>query len=170
MRFMKTFLLLSLLALSAHAANLQIKNNIVNGCEGEGCDCTHSKLTESPFKLYARMNKKSKVLGRFPHATEASDVEVFTAILQPERAKVLKVRDAKKPEKIAVKAGDELTHIFDHGEGHYTALWKGQQIDYFNEQLNLEIIANGKHEKWTKMKVGKLTGYTPGFPFFGCME
>ncbi|MGZ3694550.1 MAG: hypothetical protein ACXWQO_10250 [Bdellovibrionota bacterium] len=167
---MKIFLLLSFLAFSAHAANLKITGNVVNGCEGEGCDCTRSKLTESPFTLYARMNKKSKVLGKYPHATKANAIETYTLIVKPGRAKVLKVRDANKPEKIPMKAGDELSHIFDHGEGHYTALWKSQQVDYFDEQLKLEIIDEGKHEAWTKMKVGKLSGYTPGFPFFGCLE
>jgi hypothetical protein len=135
-------------------------------CQGEGCGCTRENKANESFTLYAEMDSKSKVLGKFKAGTKANVNKAFTKVIKPGSAQVIRVDDPT----IGLKIGDKVTHVFNAGEGLTEVMKNKEWIQFEAEKVKLKEIEESVYEFWTEIHVGKLTGYAPTFPFVGCLE
>lgn len=139
---------------------------LIEGCQGEGCGCTHDNRTDKPLTLYKARSTRSKVLGKFTTGTSAKLLKVATLVLRPGKARV----KAVLAEDSGLKAGEELTHLFAQGEGLWEARRNGKKISYQEGDAELEILQPAKYEVWVEVSVGAKHGFTDVFPFQGCLE
>ena len=144
----------------------QIDKNIFKGCEGEGCGCTNDKKTNRPFKLYEKMDIKSKQVGSFGKNTKAEVIGPFTILIQAGKAKVTEVT----AQSAGLKVNDILSPIFYEGEGLMRGLLNGKWHVFDQSMVKLKILEEQKSQNWLELKVGDKHGYTDTFPFTNCLE
>lgn len=166
----KLYLLMSLMvsmgAVSAACLQAQSKFEILESCEGEGCGCTRQPVTNKKFVVYAKMDKKSQVLGRFEAATKAQAGKLRTKVVKAGKARVTEVNNPKT----SLKVGDVVTHVFNAGEGITEVKLKDKWVQFSQEEAKLKIVEEPVFEPWLEITVGNTHGYTDGFPFEGCLE
>jgi hypothetical protein len=160
------FILAGALNFSCHAIAATESLKSIEGCQGEACGCTHETKANKEFSLYSEMDLKSKLLGKFKSGTEAKALKPVTKVLDPGKATVKTVSDPK----VDLKPGDEVTHIFDMGEGHSKVMHGGKWIEFSNEKVQLNSLKKPAYETWFEVQVGQNHGYSPAFPFMGCLE
>lgn len=141
-------------------------DDLIEGCQGEGCGCTDAKKSNKDFVLYEKMDLKSKVLGKFKSGTEAQAGKATTRILKKGKSKVTEVTDSA----LGLKKGDEVNTVFDLGEGFMKVKHGEKWIEYSDDNVKLKEIEAPKYENWLEITVGKLHGYSSTFPFMGCFE
>lgn len=147
-------------------SHAQAADDLIDGCQGEGCGCTDQKKSNKGFELYEKMDLKSKILGKFKAGTEATAGKATTKILNKGKSKVTEVKESA----LGLKKGDEVNTVFYLGEG-FMKLKRGDKwIEYSEDDITLKEIEAFKYENWLEVTVGKLHGYTPTFPFMGCLE
>lgn len=148
------------------------------GCQGEGCDCFNDykdavaeKKTKDfdiatirPFKLYKGMDTKSALLGTYQPGVKARPLSQKIVIVEPG---VLRVTGDNK--KLGVKKWDTLSSELNLGEGSMTARIKGKWITYDYSSLSTVEVKKSVIEDWTKVSVGKNSGFTVDHPFEGCL-
>lgn len=139
---------------------------MIEGCEGEGCGCTKETKTSQDFVLHEKMDSNSKVLGKFKSGTEARAGKSYTKIIDAGSSKILEVSNSA----LDLKVGDTVTTVFNLGEGIFKAKSNEKWIEFEYDQVKLKQLSPAKYQSWLELKVGKLHGYTPNFPFFGCLE
>lgn len=159
-------ILTSALTFSCHAFASTENLKTIEGCQGEACGCTHETKTNKEFSLYSEMDLKSKLLGKFKSGTEAKAIKPVTKVLDPGKSTV---KTVKGPE-VDLKPGDEVTHVFDMGEGFSKAMRNGKWIEFSNEKVQLNPVKKPSYETWYEVQVGQNHGYSPAFPFMGCLE
>ena len=141
-------------------------DTVLEGCEGEGCGCTNEVKTNKDFILYEKMDLSSKVLGKFKSGIEAKAGKASTKIVKKGKSKVIEVKDLT----LGLKVSDEVNTIFYLGEGFYKVKLGEKWIEFEDEKVKLKQIEAPKYESWLEMDVGKFHGYSPTFPFMGCLE
>lgn len=180
---MRTFLLLAS-CLSASLAWSQTPPDVLNRCQGEGCDCYAAYReglprstpvpTIRPFTLHADLTPQSTVLGRFPAQTLALPLGEKTVVLQRGEYRVRKVHNPKT----GLKERETLHTLLSEGEGFMSARrmdagGSSQWVDFFIDDVELQTITKTRTQGWVAMKVGALKGfapYAPDGPFEGCLE
>jgi len=154
------------IAFSASISYAQQTGTIIEGCEGEGCGCTHETKTNKDFTLYEKMDLKSKVLGKYKTGTDAKAGKSSTKILKTGKSKVVEVKDPS----LGLKTGDTVHTVFNLGEGFFKAKQKEKWIEFDDGKVRLKELEAPQYESWLEMTVGKNHGYSPTFPFLGCLE
>lgn len=147
-------------------ANAQSGNDLLEGCQGEGCGCTNEKKSNKDFVLYEKMDLKSKVLGQFKSGTEAVAGKATTKILEKGKSKIIEVKDPA----IGLKKGDEVNTVFYLGEGFEKVKLGDKWVEFEDEKVKMKEIKAPKYETWLEVSVGKIKGFTSTFPFMGCLE
>lgn len=152
------------------------KIEVIGGCQGEACDCLKEaqkkpqpELFETirAFSVYKEPNIKSPVLGKFEAATKAKLIKQLIAIEEPGHYVVQKVAKAKKT---GLKKNDKITLLLNEGEGFSSALLKGKNVSFYFEDVTLKTLKETKVSEWIQLKVENIEGYTPDYPFEGCLE
>lgn len=156
---------LSPLLLAAHPIS-KPSATVIGGCEGEGCDCTNDKVSNKAFTLYNTASLASRKLGAYPAGTQATHLGAYTRVFDRGLARVTAVSDSA----LGLKVGDMVTYVFSEGEGYLTAQHKGKTVSFYYEDLTLDDIRRPNYKTWYKASVNGVTGYSPVFPFQGCLE
>ena len=157
----------------ATSQKTDISPRILNGCQGEGCDCTHEKQTNENFVLYEKMDVGSNKIGEFGSGTSANPLGSYIVVHNPGRHKVISVdSDLLKLKKVRLdlKPGDEITHLIYLGEGRYNARKSGFEIDFDSEDVVIEEMEMMWSDQWFHLEVGSKKGYSRIFPFLRCSE
>ena len=141
-------------------------DDIIFGCEGEGCGCSGETKTNRKFALYEEMNAASERLGEWSAPVAAKPGDAFSLVKAPGR---YRVKAVKKPV-AGVKVGDTLERLFSEGEGFFFATLRGRKISFEGDDLELVTLEPTKLETWYQVSVGALHGYSRIFPFRGCLE
>jgi hypothetical protein len=160
------FLLLSMNTNHAFGGDMtQIDTNTFKGCEGEGCGCTHDKKSNKAFKLFEKMDKKSKLIGFYKKNTNAETISPFTILIKAGKAKITEVLEPAS----GLKVNDVLSPIFYEGEGSMKGMLGSKWISFDQSFVKLKTLEKQKSENWLELKVGDKHGYTPSFPFTNCL-
>ncbi len=139
---------------------------IIPGCEGEGCGCTKESKTNKKMILYEKMDTNSKVIKTYKAKTKAKLKSSFIKIIKKGKYKITKVTDSS----LEVKIGQEFNELSSEGEGYFSATINGKNISFNYEQIEYETLEDAKKEYWHQISVGGKLGYTNIFPFLGCLE
>jgi hypothetical protein len=151
---------------------------VIDGCQGEGCDCfegLESHASRKPdetikairaFTLRKEMSGKSKVVGTFKIGTIARPLGSKMLVLQKGKYVVRKVDSAVAN----LSVGDAIDTKLYLGEGFSTARKGGIRVDFKYDQVELETISETQVDEWLKVSVGKVVGYTKDAPFAYCLE
>ena len=175
---MKTFGILFAIAFAGFPLLAQ---EIIPGCEGEGCGCYQSYRnarkrkqradfeieTIRPFTLYKKMNVESKMIGRFKPGIKARPLGQLMLVENKGEYIIKSVKNGN----LSLKVGDKLQLLIYEGEGFDRAQHDGKWISFSElDDLELQTIRQTKLSNWTHIQVDKLTGFTKESPFELCLE
>lgn len=164
-----SFLLFSVFCNPAVSGDMvRVDSKTFRGCEGEGCGCTRDKKSTQGFKLYKKMDKKSKFIGNFKKGTKAQLVSPYTILLKPGTATVTEVSDASLA--AGLKVNDVLSPFFYEGEGNMRGMLNHKWILFDQSSVKLKTTQEQKTQNWFEIKVGAKQGFSPTFPFTSCQE
>jgi len=157
----------SLLMGAAWAETPEAGDEIIFGCQGEGCGCTGDKKTSKPFKLYKQMNEKSEVIGDYKEPVTASAGDSFSLVKDPGQYKVTAMHEPVG----GLKVGSVISRLFHHGEGSFQGTFNGRKVEFQDAvEVTLKTIKPTKLETWYQITVQGQPGYSKIFPFKACFD
>jgi hypothetical protein len=153
---------------------------VIDGCQGEGCECLTAyreavnarKPTDFPipvfraFDLHEGMDKGSTKLGRVAAGTPARPLGPKIAVM--ERGDYVVRKLTKRHPRVRV--GDHVHTLVNEGEGAFRVLHRDAWVGFSEGDVELRAVRETVLESWTKVSVGGREGYAPGLPFEGCLE
>ena len=174
---MKITLALMLLALSiaalflpagsARAETPEKGDDMIFGCQGEGCGCTGETKTSKPFTLYRKMNAQSAVIAEYKTPVEATAGDAFTLVKDPGQHRITALRQPVP----GLRVGGVVSRLFHHGEGFWQADSNGKKVAFQEAvQASWKTIKPTQLETWYQVTVQGQTGYATTFPFRACFD
>lgn len=151
---------------------------VIDGCEGEGCQCftgypaqddpkgERDIKTIRPFKLYQDMDKGSKRLGEYRAGVLGKPLG--KKLIIHERGEYL-VERVIAP-KVSLKKGDRLDTLLYLGEGFMEARKNGQEVGFEDGDIELKTIKKTRVSEWLQVMIGGKAGFTQDSPFEYCLE
>jgi hypothetical protein len=150
---------------------------VLNECQGEGCDCYEGYRTSGgtgdfdivtirQFTLFERMSPNSRVLGRFKSGVKGKPLG--PRLLIEDRGEYLVETLQRKPEGLA--PGDQLDTLLYQGEGAFKARKGGVWVHFDHTDAKLKTVRETKVSEWLELVVAGKRGFTRDSPFEGCLE
>ena len=150
---------------------------VIEGCQGEGCDCFDAYRSEKtktriesktirPFTLYKEMSRNSKQLGKFSAGVMAKPIKSQAVVLNNGSYSVAAVKNIKLP----LKVGQLVDTLWNEGEGYSRVRSNGKWISFDASEITLVSKSDTVLDEWLEISTGKLRGYTQDSPFEGCLE
>ncbi len=159
---------LLLMALSAAPLFAQMPDDVMGGCEGEGCSCAREKVTDEVAVLYEKMDKASSQVAILPAGTVTQPPEAYMKIISRGSAVVTAIHNSDA--KLLLKVGDKIDTIMNEGEGFTSARFNGASFNFYFSDVELNVLEPFNYEQWYKINTGKVSGYSLSFPYEGCLE
>lgn len=152
---------------TARAETPETGQEIIFGCQGEGCGCTGDTKTSKPFKLHKKMNEQSAVVGDYKEPVNAIAGDAFSLVTEPGQHKITAVR---KPVG-GLKVGSVVDRLFHYGEGSWQANFNGKKVQFQEAiEVSWKTIKPTKFETWYQITVQGQPGYSRTFPFKACFD
>ena len=151
----------------ARAGTPQKGDEMIFGCQGEGCGCTGATKTSKPFTLYRQMNAQSAVIAEYKTPVDATAGDAFTLVKEPGQHRIVALRQPVA----GLKVGSLVTRLFHHGEGFWQASLNGNRVEFQEAvQASWKTLRPTKLETWYQITVQGQSGYATTFPFRTCHE
>jgi hypothetical protein len=153
---------------------------VIQGCQGEGCECFQAYRSAGattganrpeivairPFTLFKDRSLASPVLGKFAPGVKARPLRQEIVVDAAGRYIVEQTAGGAT----SLKKGDALDTIISEGEGFYRARRNGQWVDFEAQTVKLKVVKKTAISAWMSVSVNGLVGFTPDHPFEKCLE